>query len=478
MSIEAWKAIAERFGRKYGVAVYVGGRGAYSTDKEIHLPGDVPDNMIDALHGLFLHEKEHILQKDHEFDKAQAKELHHFLNVLADIHNDNLVMEQDPGAEGLYRTVVEYIEGKSSPEQRAKLHWKQKAVLELLARGLPRSINEGYTWTFDPMVKHFFKSHRRKLGRLYKEMKDLRPRRVEQVRWSKWLLEKLFDDIIDTDLRKALGQDGKPLPQAIVDAIQDAIDAMGGLVPGGRDMHNFECISPGDLHQKVPEHVTVQRLKEFLTEKMETVETSDDGGIDPTKLPTYWNGDDDIFKTDMHKNDKKVRVRLVLDASGSMDEKLEDGNKKLDALCRAAGLVAQAVDRIKRDSGLDIEMEAYAFASNHWKVKEGAERWDPYEFKKRYWRGGGGTHISGVLDEITGIPDEESVRDVVVVVTDGAFEKGGMEKLEAAMQGKKKYVLVGLGDGLNDTNKVFRFVAKTMDEIEYILCQTVKEATA
>jgi hypothetical protein len=477
MSIEGWKAIAMRFGRKYGVAVYIGGREAKSTHNAIYLPGDVPPNMIDALHGLFLHEKEHILQKDHDFAKAQDKTLGYFLNVVADIHNDNLVMEQDPGAEGLYRTVTEYIMSKNPQAVRDSMSWKQKAVQELLNRGLPRSVKEGYHWTGDPKVKHFFKRHHVEIRQLLRDMKDLRPKRVEQVKWSKWLLEKLFEDIIDPDLRDALGQGGKPLPQAIIDAIGDAITAMGGLIPQAMDMHDFECLAPGDLHQKVPEAVTVQRLKEFLTEQMEEVKTSDDGGLDPAKLPTYWNGDDNIFQQEQVNGEKKVRVHMMLDASGSMNEELGDGNKKLDALCRATGLVAQAVDRIKRDSGLDISLEAYAFASTHWKVKGAEERWDPYEFKSKYWRGGGSTYITKLVEQVAAVPDEEGTRDVCIVITDGAFDPGGKEALKEARDGKKKWVLVGLGDDLPDNDPMFRFVAKSMDEIEYILCQTIKEAT-
>lgn len=478
MSIEAWKAIAERFGRKYGVAVYVGGNKCGSDENTIYLPSDVPPNMMDALHGMFLHEKEHILQKDHEAFKDKDAALKHFLIVVADIHNDNLVMEQDPGAESLYRTVREYIEGKVDDQARKDLPWKQAAVVELLNRGLPRSVSEGWCYTSKPQTKHFFKRHKREIKKLLREMKDLRPNRKAQETWAQWLMEKLFDDVIDSDLRDQLGQSGKPIPSAMLKQIADAIAAMGGLMPGGMNQHNFECISPGDLHQKVPEAVTVQRLKEFLTEQMEVVKTDDDGGIDPAKLPTFWNGDDDIFLQEKHAKEKKVRVHLLLDASGSMDERLEDGKKKLDALCRATGLVAQAVDRIKREAGLDIELEAWAFESSHYKIKDGAERWDPYEFKKKYWRGGGGTIVGPLVEQIAGIPDEEGTRDVCVIVTDGMFEPSGTEKLKEAMDGKKHWVLVGLGSDLPDNDPLFRFVAKNMDEIEYILCQTVKEATA
>ena len=35
MGIEAWRAIAQRFGLRYGVAVFVGGSRAYATEREI-----------------------------------------------------------------------------------------------------------------------------------------------------------------------------------------------------------------------------------------------------------------------------------------------------------------------------------------------------------------------------------------------------------------------------------------------------------
>lgn len=474
MSIEAWKSIAERFGRKYSVAIYIGGSKAYSTESAIYLPGDVPPAMMDAVHGLFLHEKEHIIQKDHDFTKAQDKTLSHALNIVQDIHNDSLVLEQDRGAEGLYRTITEYIMAKHPQELRDAYHWKQKAMLELLNRGLPRSVSEGYHYTNDPQVKHFFKKYRREIGKLLKDMKDLRPKRVEQVKWSKWLIEKLFDDIIDSDLLAALG--GGAIPKSVMEQISAQIEAMGGLTPQGMSM-NFECISPGDLFQKVPEAVTVQRLKEFLSEKMEQEVTTDDGGIDPTKLPTYWNGDDDIFVADKHKNEKKVRVHLMLDASYSMTKELTDGKKRFEALCRATGLVCQAVERVKRDNGMDIELEAWAFGCSDRLVKKGGDRWDPYEFKKAYWLGGdSGTYLGGVVEKVNACADEETTRDVCIVITDGELQAEDRSKLEEVQAGKKKWILIGIGSDLND-KKLFRFVANSLDEIEYILCQTIKEAT-
>lgn len=492
MSYEAWRAIAERFGLKYGVEVYVGGDKAYSTRNAIYLPGDVPEKMQDAVHAFFLREKEAIIQKDFEFNAAQGDNvLTHALEVLQDIHNDSLVLEQDPGAEGLFMKMVAYMDKKWPVDQlRKTMHWKQKCVYELTNRSWPRDVAADRHMTDDPRVKNFFKKNKREIKTLITEMKDLRPDRDGQLKWAKWLMERLFDDVIQLQLDKdgisatdakgnPIDMDGLPdaTKQAIAKAILDQLSGMGGLQPGG-GKRTFECISPGDLKQKVPETVTVQRLKEFLTEALETVNPDDQGTIDPAKLPTYWNENEDPFTVTSEKKIKRVRVTLLLDTSGSMDGEMEDGNKKRDALCRAVGLLCQAVDRITRDEGLDVSVEAWAFGEQDRLIKRAEERWEPGTFKRKYWQGGdGNTYVSKLVKNIAAVPGDSQTKDVVVIVTDGAFAGDGNERLkEASASNDKKWLLVGIGDGVPDT-ALFRSVAKSLDEIEYILCQIVKEAT-
>jgi hypothetical protein len=483
MSYEAWRAIAERFGLKYGVEVYIGGDRAYSTKNAIYLPGDCPEKMQDAVHAMFLREKQTIIEKDWDFNLQQGDAvLTHALEVVQDIHNDTLVLEQDPGAESMYQKMVEYMDKKWPPEElRKMLHWKQKAVYELINRGWPRSVSDGRHMTDDRRVKHFFKANSYEIKMLLRDMKDLRPDRDAQVKWAKWLVEKLFDEVIQMvcDKNGITFKDGQgnPLPEKAQEAILEALKQMGGLQPQGT-RPNFECISAGDLKQKVPERVTIQKLKEFLTETLEQVNPDDQGTIDPSKLPTYWNENEDPFMVEKEKLIKRVRVTLLLDTSGSMDGELEDGNKKRDALMRAVGLVCQAVDRISRDEGLDVSVEAWAFGHQDRLIKRPDDRWEPGTFKRNYWRGGdGNTFISDLVRNIAAVPGDSKTKDVVVVVTDGVFSADGNEKLREQVQSnEKKWLLVGIGADIQDA-ALFRSVAKSLEEIEFILCQIVKEAT-
>lgn len=464
MGLEAWRAIAERFGRRYGVEVFLGGSRAYSTETSIYLPGDVPEKMQDAVHGMFLHVKEHIVKKDYVELKNQTVAMGLALEVVQDIHNDETIIQQDPGAEGLYQQVHEYQESKFPFVQREQMmHWKQKAAVELHNRSLPRSIWEGESFGKDRQVKNFFKKNKREIKKLYLEMKNFKKDPAAQERWARWLLDRLFDGI--------------PSDDEIAKQIQAMLGA--GLIPPGLQQDSFECVSPGDLKQKVPEAVTVQKLKEFLTETFETVTRDESGQVDPAKLPTYWQGDDDLMVDATLKRIKKVQVKVCIDSSGSMDAELDDGVKRYNAVCRGMGLVAQAIDRIARDEGMDIALEAWAFASSDRLLKRPEERWDPSEFKKRYMSNfGGGTQVAGLIRNIAAENTDENTRTIVVVLTDGDFGDNGNEEIEKAMTDpNKKWLLVGIGHDVAEGGP-FRFVAKSVDEVEYILCQVVKEAAA
>lgn len=483
MSVEAWRAIAERFGMKYGVEVMVGGQRAYCEENRIVLPGDVPEKMQDVMHGLFLHCKEHILQKDHEALKPESPALQMGLSITQDIHNDELILQTDPGYEQLNQMVHEYQEKKLPMDQRRQLlHWKQKVAVELHNRSLPRSVWEGESLTDDRRVKNFFKKNKREIKKMFKELKDLRPNKAAQKKWAEWLLVRLFDELFDEQEKQDVA-DGKGIPDKQAQGILSQVKGMpgSGLTPPGLSGDNFECVSPGDLKQKVPEKVTVQKLKEFLTQTFEKVQRDESGSIDPAKLPTYWQGDDDLFADETKKVVKHVKLKVAIDSSGSMDSPLDDNEKRYSAVIRGLGLVAQAVERIVNDEGMDISLEVWAFASTDRLLKRPEERWDPGEFKKRYMQNfGGGTSASTLIKNFAAENNEEGTLTIVVVLTDGGFGDNAEEEIEKGMADvRKKWLLVGVGneEELGDTTH-FRFLAKSLADVEYILCQVVQEAAA
>jgi hypothetical protein len=485
MSVEAWRAIASRFGQKYGVEVMVGGQRAYCEETRIVLPGDVPEKMQDVMHGLFLHCKEHILQKDHEALKPESPALQMGLSITQDIHNDELILQTDPGYEALNQMVHEYQEKKVPMDQRRQLfHWKQKVAVELHNRSLPRSVWEGESLTDDRRVKNFFKKNKRAIKKMMRELKDLRPNKAAQKKWAEWLMVRLFDELLTEDEQQELEKNpGQGIPDRLAKAILDQIKGMpgSGLTPPGLNGDNFECVSPGDLKQKVPEKVTVQKLKEFLTQTFEKVTRDESGSIDPSKLPTYWQGDDDLFQDETKKVVKHVKIKVAIDSSGSMDSPLEDNEKRYSAVIRGLGLVAQAVERITNDEGMDISLEVWAFASTDRLLKRPEERWDPGLFKQKYMANfGGGTAASKLIKNFASENNEEGTLTIVVVLTDGGFGDNADEEIEKGMADpRKKWLLIGVGteEELGDQTH-FRFLAKTLADVEYILCQVVQEAAA
>ena len=510
MKNEAWRHIARRFGQQYGVEVHVGGSEASATDSSIILPGDVPDNMQDAIHGLFLHNKEHILQKDSALVNSQQPILSGALHIVQDLHNNNLALEQDDGFAHLYRTILEYQESKVPVVVlREKLPWQQRAAQELILRFLPHEIsadpketnpalppawNQHYS---DARVKNFFKKNRLAFKKMRRQLLDLRTNKAAQVHWAQWLLEALFHNFKQEE--QPPNQDpntqqvsvplynlskgeigGGGLSQGAQNNMQKFMDKFKSLVPKQRSTNDFECISPGDLKQKVPEAETIKTLKQFLTDAIEDVRRSDSGTIDPAKLPAAVMGDDDIYQDSIEVANKKVLVTLMCDASGSMRNSMPDGNQRKDALMRAIGLICQAAEKVKRDDGYDIEIEAWAFGTSDRIIKNTYDRWDPYDFKSKYWRGSGdgGTQVCALVKKVAAMPDEDGTKHICVLVTDGAFETDGEKMLKKATLGGKKWVIIGVGNNVETPAKdsPFRFIANSLDEIEYILTQCIKEA--
>jgi hypothetical protein len=211
------------------------------------------------------------------------------------------------------------------------------------------------------------------------------------------------------------------------------------------------------------------------------VQRDESGSIDPSKLPTYWQENDDLYTDETKKVVKRVQIKVAIDSSGSMDTPLEDNEKRYSAVIRGLGLVAQAVERIVQGEGMDITLEVWSFSDTDRLLKRPEERWDPGEFKKRYMANfGGGTAASNLIRNFASENNEEGVLTIVVVLTDGGFGDNADEEIEKGMADpRKKWLLVGVGseEELGDTTHL-RFLAKTLADVEYILCQVVQEAAA
>jgi hypothetical protein len=106
---EAYRALAEHFGKAEHVRVIVTGNEAKTDGKTIYLPENVPAEVQDVLLATLLHEAYHIRLTDFAGKANQAQgPRRQVLNVLEDIRIDGAVFKDWPNAHNLYGRLIEY----------------------------------------------------------------------------------------------------------------------------------------------------------------------------------------------------------------------------------------------------------------------------------------------------------------------------------------------------------------------------------
>lgn len=100
--INALPLVADALGRKYGVKVYIGGEGAYTNGKDIHLPSlplDADENVLKLARGYLDHEAAHLRVTD--FDALKEARLtdieRHVWNIIEDFMVEQQLAAIYPG---------------------------------------------------------------------------------------------------------------------------------------------------------------------------------------------------------------------------------------------------------------------------------------------------------------------------------------------------------------------------------------------
>lgn len=442
-----WKSIVERAVAGLGVpVVFERAPTSYTDGKRIVVPDDVPSTMQEAALGMTLHEVEHVIAADHVWGRKHL-DIHQALNVVTDIRNDARVYrKQTELMPGLYQAILEYFNEKDrvggNKPVAGLICW------ELKLRSWPREAAAG-GYTTDPRVRRWFKKHpkwKRLIGQC-RIVDDDDKGRATLVLWAKWLIENLASDGVDTD---------------------------GTLVLPGT--HGLGAIDRVDLVVKDPDRRTVERLAEFFRDKLTEPLSWEEGRINVRALPRHWAEPPDLMRTPRPRREKRVRLHLVVDASSSMLEKLNDGRRRYEGAFQAATLVCQAGEWVARDYGLEVETRVLAFHDRPVEIKRAEE---PYS-RERMMSGytteillGGGTDIVAAAKAVENTPPEPRTQDFVFIVTDGEIGQAHAEWLLKSLGGAKRWVLLGIGN-LSDT-RLFRDVADSVAGAEAALAKAVEE---
>ena len=442
------KGVVERGVAGLGVpVVFERAPTSYPDGRRIVLPDDVPSDMQEATLGMVLHEVEHVIAADHVWGRKHL-DIHMALNVVMDIRNDARVYrKQTEVMPGLYQAILEYFD-----EKDRVIGDKPLAGLicwELKLRSWPREAAEGWHTT-DPRVRRWFKKHpkwKRLIGECRVVDDDTRGR-ATLVRWARWLLENLQSDDVDTD---------------------------GTLILPGT--HGLEAIDQADMKVKDPERRTVERLAEFLRDKLAEPLAWEEGRLNVRALPRHWSDPPDLLGTPRPRREKRVRLYLVVDASTSMLQPLKDGRRRFEGAFQATVLVCQAAEWVARDHGLEVECRVLAFHDRPVEIKRGDEPYSRDKLMTGYTSEilkGSCTDIVAAAKAVESTPPEPRTQDFVFVVTDGEIGPDQAEWLLRSLGGTKRWVLLGIGADLRET-RLFKDVADTVHGAEVALTKAIEE---
>ncbi len=173
------------------------------------------------------------------------------------------------------------------------------------------------------------------------------------------------------------------------------------------------------------------------------------------------------------KPPEKTRILFLLDASGSMLGKWENGQLKINA---ARELLSDLVDSLKTNKNLELALRVYGHqyhrrfqncTDSKLEVKFSAQNHEKIKFKLKNLVPQGTTPIAYSLEQAANdFPTDQNVRNVIIIITDGVESCDGDPcKVSLALQKKEIFLkpfVIGLG--LNETyNANFSCLGKFYD---------------
>lgn len=230
------------------------------------------------------------------------------------------------------------------------------------------------------------------------------------------------------------------------DNVYDSIDVIDAilhpksiLAKGDMSGSSGEDIGPAALQEQ-----TRNKFKELLNIK--TKRRSDDGSIlDTDNLLSYHTGDiETLFKDEIVKHEKKSKITILMDSSGSMHSPLLDGHYRSRALVACVKSVTDILDEVIELEGINVEYTLAAFDNQY--VKLAKEDWD-----KQYLKRSGGTNFHQAFHEaITELANDNSIdgKKMVVCFTDGDVNEDQIKdvKREIITYGSDvRAMIIGIG---------------------------------
>jgi hypothetical protein len=193
----------------------------------------------------------------------------------------------------------------------------------------------------------------------------------------------------------------------IIDAI---LHPKSILSKGQMDGARGDQIGPAALQEQ-----TRQKFKELLNMKTK-VHKTDGTMLDVDNLISLHTGDvETLFKEEIIKHEKKSKIMILMDCSGSMQSPLLDNKWRSDALVSCVKSVVDILDEVIELEGINVEYDMAAFHCEYVKLDKG-------NWVKQYNALSGGTNFHNAFHQaITDLANDNSIdgKKMIVCFTDG-----------------------------------------------------------
>ncbi|MHA2046466.1 MAG: hypothetical protein ACW99G_16895 [Candidatus Thorarchaeota archaeon] len=439
------------------------GAGACANPKtgEIHMPNEIASHNALAALALLMHEAGHIAHSGEIPERYYKDPIRKdIVNAIEDARIDIKNFNKLHNVKGFYERM--YRDHKRPDPKKVGLPIKLLINQILSYEGCGRfCFKDKETRTWEKNTKRD-SNNMRQLDRL----QQMFYQGVSGIEYSDWKeLDKAVDGIIkllkiDKPLDQMMGdlelqganapgdKDGKTPASVnekgevldgdgnVIGKVAGVVDKDGKAIGTGKDDNHYDGINVIDaiLHPKsileggsmdgdrgdqigptALAEQTRQKFKELLNIKTKRI--ADDGNVlDTDNLIAYHTGDIDLlFKEELVKHEKKSKIMILMDSSGSMGSPLIDGKYRNRALVACVKAVVDILDEVIELEGVNVDYDLSAFDNDYYKLNK--DTWSTDYLKRS-----GGTNFHGAFHQaITDLAGDNSIdgKKMIVCFTDG-----------------------------------------------------------
>ncbi|QJB56548.1 hypothetical protein [Pseudodesulfovibrio sp. zrk46] len=377
--------VASVLGRKYGVKVVIGGKGAYTDGGTIHLPSlplECSDTLIGLARGYIDHEAAHI--RETRFDWLRLANLTplemHVWNIFEDWRVEHQLARLFPGCRSNFNWLIQHLFGNANEQTAdpamAILNW---LLLSVRAWDVP-SLNgqrddvgnfveshyPGLVGRLNPVLKKvnaYCDSsqdcilYAREVVSLLKEKAASQSPQNGDSTMGKPGKREVSDELPSDALNRLIRADDIDLPDDLGEALAASLRKQSpkeldeSLRVAQLGSKTTKPINPEDAAATKRASIALRtQLQGLLQSSLLTrIKVGRHGRLDARQLHRLSAADARVFRRDGHKVGINTAVHILLDCSGSMRRRI----KLTSQVCHA---VATALDAI---NGINVGVTAF-----------------------------------------------------------------------------------------------------------------------